>query len=70
MRVLSMEELRTAKGINYSRAHIYRLLKTDPDFPQPIRLGGNRIAFVEEEVDRYLADKVAARDAERGREHA
>lgn len=64
MRLISMQELRTAKGINYSRAHIYRLLKSEANFPRPIKLGSNRIAFVEEEVDAFLKSKVRERDGE------
>ena len=38
MRLLSVDELKTAKGIHYSKPHLYRLMKAGK-FPQPIRLG-------------------------------
>jgi prophage regulatory protein len=61
MKFISMSELEE-KGIRYSRAHIYRLIHAKK-FPEPVRLGENRIAFVESEVDDWLTSKVAERDA-------
>jgi prophage regulatory protein len=49
------------KGVPYSRPHLYRLIK-DGKFPRPVHLGPNRIAFVEEEIDAWLAARVAERD--------
>lgn len=60
MRVLSIEEL-GQKGIRFSRAHIYRLIRNDK-FPKPIRLGEQRVAFVEDEIDAWLKDKMKERD--------
>ncbi|GLQ79282.1 hypothetical protein GCM10007881_28000 [Mesorhizobium huakuii] len=53
-----------AKGIDYSRPHIWRLVKAK-DFPAPIKLGasGGRNLWVESEVDVYIARKIAERDA-------
>ena len=50
MRLLKISELEE-KGIPYSRAHIYRLIHAKK-FPEPVRLGANRIAFVESEIRR------------------
>jgi prophage regulatory protein len=61
MKVLSQEELRTVKGIRYSRNHIHRLVKAGK-FPRPIKLGENANAWVEDEVDAYLKGKIAERD--------
>jgi len=61
MRLISMNEL-DERGIPYSRAHIYRLIHAKK-FPAPVRLGENRIAFVEAEIDAWLESKVAERDA-------
>jgi prophage regulatory protein len=61
MRLLGFEDLK-ARGITYCRDHLRRLGKQGK-FPKPIKLGGSRrIAFVEQEVDQYLAQQVAARD--------
>jgi prophage regulatory protein len=49
-----------AKGIPYSRPHLWRLMKKD--FPRPVKLGGGgRNLWVEDEVDAYLARKLAER---------
>lgn len=61
MRLIPMSDLRSEKGIPYSRAHIYRLIEAG-SFVKPIRCGGNRIAFLESEIDGWIAGKVAERD--------
>ena len=61
MKLLSIGELKET-GITYSRAHIYRLVHAKK-FPEPVRLGENRIAFVEREVLDWLTSKIAERDA-------
>ena len=62
MRMLSFDELLPVKGIRYSRSHLYRLIKAK-QFPQPVKLGGNRVGFLESEINEFLASKVAERDA-------
>ena len=62
MRMLSFEELLPVKGIRYSRSHTYRLIKAG-QFPQPVRLGGNCVGFLESEIDGWLTSKIAERDA-------
>lgn len=61
MRMLDLSDLQT-KGIKYSRQHLHRLIKAGK-FPKPVKLGENRNAWVETEIDEYLASRVAARDA-------
>jgi prophage regulatory protein len=61
MKVLDVDGLQ-AKGIKYSAAHRWRLIKAGK-FPKPVKLGLGRNAWVEEEVDAYLAGLVAARDS-------
>ncbi len=61
IRLIPMGALRSEKGVDYTRTHIYRLIKAG-DFPRPIRLGSNRIAFVESEIDAYIAAKIRERD--------
>lgn len=60
-RLLSRDDLRT-RGIRYSRAHLHRLIQAGK-FPAPIKLGENRNAWVESEVDSWIASRIAARDA-------
>jgi prophage regulatory protein len=62
MRVLSIEDLRHVKGINYCPAHIRRLVRAGT-LPAPIRLGTHRIGFLEHEIDAWLQAKAEERDA-------
>lgn len=63
MKLLSFDELRALKGVRYSRAHLYRLINAG-QFPKPIKLGANCVAFPENEIDAWLEVKVAERDAQ------
>jgi predicted DNA-binding transcriptional regulator AlpA len=45
MKLIGFDELRTVKGITYSRSHIYRLINVGK-FVKPIHLGTGRVAFV------------------------
>ena len=63
MKVLSYDELQSQKGINYCRQWILKLVQAGK-FPKPVTLGGHRVAFVEHEIDAWLADRIRARDAE------
>ena len=62
MRLLGIDELKSVKGVVYSKAHLWRLIRAGK-FPKPIRLGENRIAFPEHEIDAWVESKVAERDA-------
>jgi len=62
LKLLSLDDLRT-KGINFHRAHLHRLIKAKK-FPRPVKVGENKNAWVETEIDSYIADKIATRDAE------
>jgi predicted DNA-binding transcriptional regulator AlpA len=44
MRVLSLAELKTVKGIRFSRQHLHRLIASG-DFPRPVKLGANSNAW-------------------------
>ena len=54
-------ELMLAPEVNarvpYSRAHLYRL-EDQGEFPKRKRIGANRIAWVRDEVEQWLADRV------------
>jgi prophage regulatory protein len=62
MKLLSIDELKSVKGIVYSKPHLWRLIRAGK-FPKPIRLGENRIAFPEHEIDDFLKAKIVERDA-------
>ena len=62
MRLLTIDELKSLKGIPYSKPHLWRLIRAGK-FVRPLRLGENRIAFSEQEIDAFLEAKVAERDA-------
>jgi len=46
-----------------SRSEIYRRVRNDPSFPKPTSLGVRCIAWVDLEVDAYIRDHIAQRDA-------
>ena len=48
-------------GINYHPSHLWRLIQQGK-FPKPIRIGANRLAFVESELEQYIKSKIAERD--------
>ena len=60
MRLLRFPDLKTEKGVPYTRAHLDRLEK-DGKFPQRVRLSSRTVAWVEEEIDAHLAAKLAER---------
>jgi prophage regulatory protein len=62
MKVLSYPELRTEKGIRFSRQWIAKLVK-DGLFPAPIKIGEASNAFVESEIDGWIAERINERDA-------
>lgn len=61
-RLLRRKQVEQAIGL--SRSTIYARLDKrsphyDPDFPKPIKLGATSIAFVESEVQEYIAHCIA-----------
>jgi prophage regulatory protein len=60
--LLGIDELKTKKGINLSRAQIYRKIAKGT-FPQQVHLSDRRIAFIEAEIDDWIADRIAERKA-------
>ena len=46
--------------VPYSASHIWRLERTGK-FPQRVRLGQNRVAWLESEVNAWVDSKIAAR---------
>jgi len=68
MRVIVFERLRSEKGITYSRDHLRRK-SGKGEFPKPIPLSPHRIAWLEEEIDAWLAERAARRDSARQGDH-
>ena len=46
------------KRTGYSKAWIYRLLKENR-FPRPVKIGSRSIAFVENEIDEWINQRIA-----------
>jgi predicted DNA-binding transcriptional regulator AlpA len=65
MRFLSHSELK-AKGISYGKPHIWRLRQlpaANPrKFPDPVKGLGPGDAYREDEIDQYIAARIAERD--------
>jgi predicted DNA-binding transcriptional regulator AlpA len=62
-RLLSFPELKTRKGIKYSRQHISRLVKAKK-FPAPIKPSGlptGENAWFDDEIDEHLEERAAHR---------
>jgi prophage regulatory protein len=55
MRVLTYEQLKPLKGVNYSRTHLGRL-EDAGRFPKRRQLGFGRIGWVEAEIDDWIAN--------------
>jgi prophage regulatory protein len=62
MRVLSFPELRELKGIIWSRPHVHRLMDAGK-FPRPIKLGKNTAAWLEDDIDKWISERMAERDS-------
>ena len=61
MKLLAFRELGPVKGIDYSKSQIYRKIR-DGTFVRPVRLGANKIAFVEAEIDAWIEQRIAERN--------
>jgi predicted DNA-binding transcriptional regulator AlpA len=64
-RLIAPRELRERYGITYTRAWLWRLAQNG-DFPPPIRLGGNRIAYREDEIRAWINSRPRAVTVRRG----
>jgi predicted DNA-binding transcriptional regulator AlpA len=64
--LLSFPELKSRKGINYSRQHIARLVRAKR-FPQPVKLSGSPTganSWFDDEIDEHLERRAAERAAD------
>jgi predicted DNA-binding transcriptional regulator AlpA len=61
LRCLTFTDLRSLKGIQYSRTHVTRLMEAG-GFPLCFSLGGkgSRTVWNENDIDRWLAERQAA----------
>ena len=60
MRLLRISAV--AKRVEFHAVSVRRLIR-DGKFPAPIRLGENRVAWIETEIDEWLEGKRQERDA-------
>ena len=60
-RLLTRKELRLEKGIPYTRVSLWRLERLGR-FPKHINLSPTTVAWLEAEIDAWIAEKVSARD--------
>jgi predicted DNA-binding transcriptional regulator AlpA len=61
MRLLSREDLKQ-KGIHFSASHLWRLMNAGK-FPRRIKIG-EKNCWLENEIDDFIKDRIAARDLE------
>ncbi len=59
--LVSKKELKSVYGVPYSFQHIARL-EAVGQFPQRIRLGACRVAWLSEEVQNWIDERVANRN--------
>ena len=60
-KLVTKKELRSLFGVPYSFAHIARL-EAAGQFPKRVRLGACRVAWLAEEVQLWIDERVATRD--------
>lgn len=61
MKLLSYDDLK-ARGVTYSRAHLWRLMRARK-FPQAVKLSANGVNhWREDELDAFLEQRSAERD--------
>lgn len=61
-RLISLTEVRERVGL--SKTDIYRKIAAGK-FPKQVPLGTARVAFVESEIDAWIAERIEERDAKR-----
>lgn len=62
MRLLAFDELKPIKGIGYSKVQLWRLEKQG-EFPRRVPLGRGRHGWLESEIDSWIAERAATRNA-------
>ena len=59
MKLLSYNDLKE-RGISFSKVHLWRM-ERDNKFPKRVALSENRHSWLENEIDAWLAQRIAAR---------
>ena len=67
MNILRFDDL-AGKGVRYSKAHLWRLIKAGR-FPKPVKGLSSENAWLESDIDAYIAALVAERDGPEQAEH-
>ncbi|CAN7695913.1 helix-turn-helix transcriptional regulator [Paraburkholderia sp. 22099] len=62
-RLIRLREVRTRVGLGAST--VYRYLATGK-FPRPVEIGGGRVAWLESEIDAWIASRLEAERREAG----
>jgi prophage regulatory protein len=62
MKLITFKQLKPDKGIPYCRVHLMRKVEAG-EFPKPFPLSGKRIAWLESEVDNWIAAAAEKRAA-------
>ena len=58
-RLLTFDELRD-HGVPYTRGHLHRLEQSG-QFPKRVPIGASRVGWVEDEIDRFVEERIQAR---------
>ena len=61
MKLLSYDDLKSVKGIQYSKVQLWRL-ERQRKFPKRVPVGPGRHAWAEHELDAWIAERIRARD--------
>ena len=59
-KLVTKKELRSVYGVPYSPAHIARL-EASSQFPKRVKLGACRVAWVAEEVETWIEERIGNR---------
>lgn len=60
MRLIRLTDVSQATGLR--RSTIYKYI-AEGAFPKPVPLGGGRVAWVEQEIQDWIIERIEARDA-------
>ena len=59
-KLVSFAELKPTFGISYSRRHIFTI-EGEGKFPRRIRIGANRVGWLEHEIEAWIDSRAEAR---------
>jgi prophage regulatory protein len=65
MKILSYADLRSERGIQFSKVHLWRLERAGK-FPKRVSLGKARHGWLETEIDEWIVARLAERDGSGG----